>query len=74
MYRKSVPAHYGMLFVFQDTSVHDFWMKNTLISLDMVWLDKNFTVVDIKHAIPCTQDPCSIYHPQGPASYVVEFA
>src|SRR4030042_6719439 len=49
----------GMLFVFQEEGVYPFWMKDTLIPLDMVWIGSNKTVVYIeRNAMPCDSDPC----------------
>jgi uncharacterized protein len=72
MGRKSLPPDAGMLFVFDEEGVYPFWMKDTLIPLDMVWLDSNLEVVHIAHALPCTQDPCGVYDPGKRARYVLE--
>lgn len=47
MHRTHLPEKYGMLFVFEHSGRHSFWMKNTLISLDLIYLDNNFLIVDI---------------------------
>jgi uncharacterized membrane protein (UPF0127 family) len=72
MFRKSLCDDCGMLFVFESEGFHSFWMKNTLIPLDMLFIDANLTVVDVIHAVPCEQDPCQIYAPKGKALYVLE--
>lgn len=72
MFRESLPEHQGMLFVFDEEKPRRFWMKNTLIPLDMIFLDANKTVVFIhENAEPCEQDPCKLY-PSPPAQYVLE--
>ena len=72
MYRESMPEKEGMIFIFPQMSVHNFWMKNTLIPLDMIWIDDQMTVVRILTAQPCEADPCEIYKPGALAKYVVE--
>lgn len=72
MYRKNMPELSGMLFVFQQSGQYNFWMKNTLIPLDMVRINDQLEIIDIKQAIPCTQDPCPSYNPQWISSYVLE--
>ena len=45
----------GMLFVFPQSTNTGFWMKDTLIALDMLFIDENFTIVHIEHnALPHT--------------------
>jgi uncharacterized membrane protein (UPF0127 family) len=70
----SLPQNEGMLFEFTDSpSVRTFWMKDTKIPLDMIFLDQNKTVVYIQHsATPCSVDPCTIYSSEFPAEYVIE--
>ena len=73
MYRHSLGADDGMLFVFPNLDYHSFWMKNTLIPLDIIWLDSNWRVTDIyMNAPPCTRIPCPVYRPLQKAQYVLE--
>ena len=73
MNRESLDADAGMLFIFESEGNYPFWMKNTLIPLDMIWLNSDKEIVFIKeNALPCEQDPCSIITPNGTAKYVVE--
>jgi uncharacterized protein len=66
----------GMLFVFEGDGAYQFWMKDTLIPLDMVWIDKGGRIVYIeKDAQPCEAQPCTVYGPpagSAPALYVLE--
>lgn len=48
MFRKELPQNKGMLFIFAKEGIRSFWMKNTLIPLDIIWLNKNKEVVFIK--------------------------
>ena len=72
-FRKSLPQNAGMLFVFSQSAVYPFWMKDTLIPLDMIWLDESKQVVHIERNVPpCRQDPCPVYTPSAKAFYVLE--
>lgn len=70
--RREMAPDAGMLFIFPQSRPYRFWMKDTLIPLDMIWLDENGRVVDIRTAVPCQADPCPTYAPQGAAKYVLE--
>lgn len=73
MYRKHLDENTGMLFIFDDQTKHIFWMKNTLIPLDMIWVDENFKIVDISVNVqPCKTISCQTYMPASPAKYVLE--
>jgi len=73
MFREKLLPDQGMLFVFDVEDYYSFWMKNTLIPLDMLWLDKEKRIVHIERNVPpCKADPCPSYPPQRPGSYVLE--
>ncbi len=72
MNRESLPEDRGMLFIFGKTSIYPFWMKNTLIPLDIIWIDQNHNIVAIKKAVPCTTPDCEVYEPYAKALYVLE--
>lgn len=65
-----------MLFVFEQPGTYNFWMKNTLIPLDIIRLDEDLYVQHIKHeAMPCTRDICPSYWWEWIVSlYVLEVA
>lgn len=73
MFRKELDADEGMLFVFEKEDLYAFWMKNCLISLDILWLDKDKRIVHVEtHVPPCKQVDCPSYSPSLPALYVLE--
>lgn len=73
MGRETLAADQGMLLVFDSVDRHSIWMKNMRIPLDILWLDENLVVTDIKAEIqPCEAMPCPSYVPQNPAKYVLE--
>ena len=72
-YRMDLEENQGMLFIFEKSGRHSFWMKNTLIPLDIIWLDENKHVVHIEHNLqPCIGDFCPSYVPRWDALYVLE--
>src|SRR6184192_3542840 len=73
MFREQLPKDRGMLFVFSEPGQWVFWMKNTTIPLDIVWLDRHKKIVDLVENIPgCRGDPCLQYQPAQEASYALE--
>jgi uncharacterized membrane protein (UPF0127 family) len=72
MFRSSLEKDSGMLFVFDDSSERRFWMKNTLIPLDIIFISNDMTIVNIEYAVPCKNDPCITYKSNGDAKYVLE--
>jgi uncharacterized membrane protein (UPF0127 family) len=75
MFRESLAPRAGMLFLFKDADVRPFWMKNTMIPLDIIWLDTDGRVVYISaDTPPCKADPCPNYDPKAPAVNVLEIA
>ena len=73
MERDSLEADAGMLFIFDQSGVYPFWMKDTLIPLDIIWMDYARNVVYIAEDVPpCEEDPCLSYNPDKEALYVLE--
>ena len=73
MFRDHLPEDHGMLFVFPSDGVRAFWMKDTLIPLDMIWLDKDLRILHLEENVqPCEHDPCPSYRSARPARYVLE--
>jgi len=70
MYRKDLGAEAGMLFVFDETAPLTFWMKNTPLPLDMIFIGEDRRVVGIvKDAVPFTTTSRSV---GKPSRYVLE--
>jgi uncharacterized membrane protein (UPF0127 family) len=72
MYRRSLGKDSGMLFIFRQEEPQSFWMKNTLIPLDMIFISRDLVIVDIMTMQPCITDPCPDYTSRQPAQYVLE--
>ena len=73
MNRAKLDLNNGMFFVFEKEGVYNFWMKNVLIPLDMIWIDGNNKVVFInENAEPCKVEPCEVFSSDKKAKYVLE--
>ncbi len=72
MNRESLGEYEGMLFIFEDSRERTFWMKNTLIPLDIIFISEDFEIINIERAEPCEKDPCTLYKSNGNAMYVLE--
>jgi hypothetical protein len=75
MFRKKLLLTQGMLFIFPSDDRHTFWMKNMRFPIDIIWIDRDKTIVDIKAGVvPCTATRCQSFIPKALARYVVEVA
>lgn len=75
MFRDRLDEGTGMLFLFPEDNVYSFWMKNTRIPLDMIFIDANRRIVGISENVPpCKSDPCPSYGPNKISRYVLEVA
>ena len=73
MFRDSMPADHGMLFIFPNEAPRSFWMKNTRIPLDIMYFDKDLKMVSISaDTPPCRVSRCPSYPSSKPAMYVLE--
>lgn len=75
MFREHIADDRGMLFIFGDAQPWTFWMKNTKIPLDIIWMDAKKTIIHIERNAPiCTRpdDGCPQYHSDDGALYVLE--
>jgi uncharacterized protein len=69
MFRESLGPNQGMLFVFDETTTHCMWMKNTLIPLSVAFLDESARVINIADMAPQTENAhCA----SRPARYALE--
>ena len=70
MFRENLPENQGMLFIFDDEAPRYFWMKNTTISLDIIYLNAGSRIIKIhKNTLPLSE---SLYPSEEPSMYVVE--
>lgn len=63
MNRRTLPAKAGMVFVYPQAVNNGFWMKNTLIPLDIAFYDGRGRILRILTMQPCRRDPCKVYDP-----------
>lgn len=75
MDRSSMEEDEGMLFIFEKSDYVKFWMKNTLIPLDMIFIDQNHKIAHIASEVkPCPDGvlDCPLYPSELPVRYVLE--
>jgi len=70
MFRKKMKETEGMLFIFPIEEMQSFWMRNTYISLDVLFVDANFKIVTVHKNSKTLSDQS--YPSSSPAKYVVE--
>lgn len=71
--RTDIPGDYGMLFVFPADDYYGFWMKDSMVPLDMFWLDAQGQTVFIMADVATSTYP-DVFYPNVPARYVLETA
>ncbi|MEK6848045.1 MAG: DUF192 domain-containing protein [Nanoarchaeota archaeon] len=73
MFRDFLKENKAMLFIFQTEAIYPFWMKNTFIPIDIIWISEENKVVHIeKNALPCKKENCDSINPEVKALYVLE--
>src|SRR3989338_4872669 len=72
MGREHLGENKGMFFAFDNEGTYAFWMKNTLIPLDIIFISKDLQIVEIIHAEPCAEEPCETYETTEASRYVME--
>lgn len=69
--RNGLAPNEGMLFVFPSDGIYPFWMKDTLFSIDIIWLDIHGTIVDMRTNVSPESYP-EVFTPTASARYVLE--
>lgn len=69
MYRSRLEEGQGMLFVYPDAQIRSFWMRNTVIPLDIAFLDADLRIVDIQSMEPESLDS---HESAAPAMFALE--
>lgn len=67
--RKTLCDTCGMIFVYQKEWIYPFWMKDTLVPLDIIWVNKDYIVVDIIQGKP---NDLKILKPKDISQYIIE--
>lgn len=71
MNRTSLQEDHGMLFIFPDSQIRTFWMKNTVIPLDIIFINDS-QVVDLVTIEPATGESIPTYTSKASGNYVLE--
>ena len=72
MNRTSLPENSGMFFIFDEECIHKIWMKNMIISLDVIWFDDKGTIIHIdKNVVPC-DGYCQPFGPESCSKFALE--
>lgn len=66
-----LPKNQGMLFLYNEPGFYSFWMKDMRFSIDIIWINRNYKIVDITKNIPPESFPNN-FRPSLPAQYVLE--
>jgi uncharacterized protein len=70
--RTRVPRGTGMVFLFPTETTAPFWMKDTLVPLQIAFVAADGRVVSLFEMTPCRADPCTVYTPSSTYRYAVE--
>jgi uncharacterized protein len=70
MFRTTLQSNAGMLFIFTEPAIPAFYMKNTALPLDIIFISAANTVVTVKQMTPF--DEKTLHRPEGPSKYALE--
>ena len=75
MFRPHLPGNRGMIFLFDEDRYPTFWMMNTLVALDLFFLDRTGVILEVvENAQPCSAEPCPRFTSSQPSRAVLELA
>ncbi len=69
--RKTIFSNQGMLFVFEQSGIYGFWMKDMLFDIDIIWIDQNFVINHIEKNISPDTYP-KLFYSNTESMYVLE--
>ncbi len=69
MFRKNLPERTGMLFIFNKSEIQYFWMRDTYVPLDIIFIDEQKRIINFRTMPPLTDEKCKS---DRPARYVLE--
>ena len=72
MFREKLDENAGMLFDYGSPKYVNIWMLNTLIPLDIIFINNGIILKIIEGAQPCTAEPCKLYNSEYPVSKILE--
>lgn len=71
--RKHIGEYDGMIFIFDRPERHGFWMKDTFLTLDMVWIGRDFKIVSLENDVLPESYP-KVFYPSEKSLYTIEFS
>ena len=68
---EALAARTGLLFIFEKSGLHGFWMKDMNFPIDIVWLDENFGIIGVEKSVSPDTYP-QVFYPPRAVKYVLE--